>query len=197
MVAEALCCLVGSPIPVPSSLPRIVSTVSDATSESGPAREILTWETFGAASRELAEQVVGSGFLPDIVIAVARGGLLPGGAVAYALGTKGIGTLNVEFYTDVGKTLDDPRVLPPLMDTSELPGSRVLVVDDVADSGRTLAMVMDLLAEKGVEARSAVLYTKPHSIVTPDYSWKVTDRWITFPWSALPPVEGGHAAARE
>lgn len=162
-----------------------------------PAREVLTWDTFGSAARELAEQVVASGYLPDVVVAVARGGLLPGGAVAYALGTKGIGTLNVEFYTDIGQTLTDPRVLPPLMDTSELPGSRVLVVDDVADTGRTLDLVMKLLADKGVEARSAVLYTKPQSIITPDFTWKHTDRWITFPWSALPPVDGGHAAARE
>lgn len=156
-------------------------------------REVLTWDLFGTASREIAEQVVASGFLPDVVVAVARGGLLPGGAVAYALGTKGVGTLNVEFYTDIGQTLTDPRVLPPLMDTSELPGSKVLVVDDVADSGRTLALVMDMLAGQGVEARSAVLYTKPRSIVRPDYSWKDTDRWITFPWSAEPPVEGAHA----
>ena len=118
-------------------------------------REVMTWELFGTASRQLAEQVVAGGFLPDVVVAIARGGLLPGGAVAYALGTKGVGTLNVEFYTDIGQTLADPRVLPPLMDTSELPGSKVLVVDDVADSGRTLALVMDLLSSHGAEARSA------------------------------------------
>lgn len=162
-----------------------------------PVREVLSWETFGLASRELAEQVVASGFLPEVVVAIARGGLLPGGAVAYALGTKGVGTLNVEFYTDIGQTLADPRVLPPLMDTSELPGARVLVVDDVADSGRTLALVMGMLADKGVQARSAVLYTKPSSIIAPDYSWKNTDRWITFPWSAQPPVDGALPAARE
>ncbi|WP_083259597.1 phosphoribosyltransferase [Cellulosimicrobium cellulans] len=158
-----------------------------------PEREVLTWETFGVAARELAEQVVASGFRPDVVVAVARGGLLPGGAVAYALGTKGVGTLNVEFYTDIGQTLADPRVLPPLMDTSDLPGAHVLVVDDVADSGRTLALVMEMLGEHGAEARSAVLYTKPRTIIQPDYSWKDTDLWITFPWSADPPIEGATA----
>ncbi|ROS78454.1 phosphoribosyltransferase [Cellulomonas sp. PhB143] len=160
-------------------------------------REILTWDTFGRAARELAEQVVASGFVPEVVVAVARGGLLPGGAVAYALGTKGVGTLNVEFYTDIGQTLADPRVLPPLMDTSELPGARVLVVDDVADSGRTLALVMEMLATQGAEARSAVLYTKPRSIVRPDYSWRNTDLWITFPWSAEPPVPGAPGTSAE
>ena len=150
-------------------------------------REVLTWETFGAAARELAQIVLDSGFVPDVVVAVARGGLLPGGAVAYALGTKGIGTLNVEFYTDIGQTLDDPQVLPPLMDTSELPGKKILVVDDVADSGRTLELVAGLLAEvPGVNARTAVLYTKPTSTVAPDYTWKMTDLWITVPWSAQP-----------
>jgi hypoxanthine phosphoribosyltransferase len=159
-----------------------------------PEREVLTWTTFPVAIRELAERVVASGFVPDVVVAVARGGLVPGGAMAYALGTKGVGTLNVEFYTDIGQTLDDPRVLPPLMDTSDLPGSKVLVVDDVADSGRTLALVMDMLAKHGAEARSVVLYTKPRTIIRPDYSWRDTDLWITFPWSADPPVTGAHSA---
>ncbi|WP_402466488.1 phosphoribosyltransferase [Isoptericola aurantiacus] len=155
-----------------------------------PPREVLTWSDFATAVRRLAEQVVADGFRPDVVVAVARGGLVPGGAVAYALGTKGVGTMNVEFYTDIGRTLDDPRVLPPLMDTSELPGSRVLVVDDVADSGRTLELVMRMLAEQGADARAAVLYTKPRSVYRPEYSWRETDRWITFPWSAEPPVDG-------
>ena len=179
----------------PTTTPAPTAPTSGATSSSAvpPEREVLTWETFGVAARELAEQVVASGFRPDVVVAVARGGLLPGGAVAYALGTKGVGTLNVEFYTDIGQTLADPRVLPPLMDTSDLPGAHVLVVDDVADSGRTLALVMEMLGEHGAEARSAVLYTKPRTIVQPDYSWKDTDLWITFPWSADPPVDGAQA----
>jgi uncharacterized protein len=177
----------------PSTTPAPnASTVPDHKSPStvSPEREVLTWETFGVAARELAEQVVASGFRPDVVVAVARGGLLPGGAVAYALGTKGVGTLNVEFYTDIGQTLADPKVLPPLMDTSDLPGAHVLVVDDVADSGRTLALVMEMLGEHGAEARSAVLYTKPRTIIQPDFSWRDTDLWITFPWSADPPVDG-------
>lgn len=162
--------------------------------EPSPEREVLTWTTFPVAIRELAERVVASGFVPDVVVAVARGGLVPGGAMAYALGTKGVGTLNVEFYTDIGQTLDDPRVLPPLMDTSDLPGAKVLVVDDVADSGRTLDLVMTMLAEHGADARSVVLYTKPRTIIRPDYSWRDTDLWITFPWSAEPPVTGAASA---
>lgn len=89
-------------------------------------REVLDWDEFGIATRQLAQQVVDSGFTPDVVVAIARGGLVPGGAMAYALGTKGVGTMNVEFYTDIGQTLTDPRLLPPLMDTQELADQKFL-----------------------------------------------------------------------
>lgn len=159
-----------------------------------PEREVLTWSDFGVASRDLAVQIVTDGFVTDIVVAVARGGLLPAGALAYALGTKAAGTLNVEFYTDVEETLPAPVVLEPLLDTSALAGKNLLVVDDVADSGRTLALVMELLQQHAAEVRSAVLYTKPRTVIRPDYSWRETDLWITFPWSAEPPVAGGGVA---
>ena len=154
------------------------------------AREVLGWDLFGTAARQLAQAVVDDGFVPDIVIAVARGGLPPGGAIAYALGTKAVGTLNVEFYTGVDERLPDPVVLPPLLDTAAMSGLRALVVDDVADTGETLALVQKIMAQHCEEARTAVLYSKPRSIVEPDYVWRRTDRWIVFPWSAEPPVSG-------
>src|SRR5690606_26509886 len=107
--------------------PSVPDDVTAASAGVPPEREVLTWETFGVAARELAEQVVASGFRPEVVVAVARGGLLPGGAVAYALGTKGVGTLNVEFYTDIGQTLTDPRVLRSEEHTSELQSRENLV----------------------------------------------------------------------
>jgi hypoxanthine phosphoribosyltransferase len=147
-------------------------------------REVLTYEVFGVAVRELATQISRSGFRPDVVIAVARGGLVPAGALSYALGTKATGTLNVEFYTGVEQTLPEPVVLEPFLDTNAMKGKRLLVVDDVADSGRTLALVMALMSEHGAQTQSAVLYTKPLSVVVPTYSWRHTDKWVTFPWSA-------------
>lgn len=164
-------------------------------------REILTWQGFGDGSRELAAQIVDSGWMPELVVAVARGGLLPAGALSYALGLKAIGTMNVEFYTDIAETLPEPVVIPPLMDVSSLHGKRVLVVDDVADSGKTLQLVMELIRQRGIpsqqaedgtipvsEARCACIYMKSRSIIKPDYVWKHTDKWINFPWSTLPPV---------
>jgi hypoxanthine phosphoribosyltransferase len=153
-----------------------------------PEREVLGWEEFGQASRELAVQVVESGFRADIVVAVARGGLLLAGSVAYSLGTRNCGSINVEFYTDIDERLPEPVLQPPLLDAPALNGKNVLLVDDVSDSGRTLAMVVELLQEHGATVRTLTLYCKPRTVLVPDYVWRDTDRWITLPWSALPPL---------
>src|ERR1700754_1287542 len=101
-------------------------------------REILTWEGFGVATRAIATEIAGEGFHPDIVLAIARGGLTVAGALAYALNVKNCGAMNVEFYTNVDERLDVPVVLPPALDVVDLRGLRVLIADDVADTGRTL-----------------------------------------------------------
>ncbi len=154
--------------------------MGEATGE----RETLTWERFGEASRDLARRILADGFVPEVVVAIARGGLLPAGAIAYGLGVKNCGALNVEFYTGIGTVLDAPEVLPPELDIAYLEGRRVLLVDDVADSGRTLALAVRMLQERGADLRSVVIYTKPTTIVQPDYAWRDTALWIDFPWSA-------------
>ena len=83
-------------------------------------KEILTWETFGDAAEELAAQIHHSGFDPEILIAVARGGMIPGGALTYSLGVKLTDAINVEFYTDVQETLPDPVLLAPMLDTESI-----------------------------------------------------------------------------
>lgn len=151
-------------------------------------KEILTWEGFGVAHRELAQTIADDGYDPEIIIAVARGGLVAAGALSYALGVKLSDAINVEFYTDVHTTLPDPILLEPLLDVASISGRKLLVVDDVADSGRTMKLVLEILREQGAEVRSAVLYEKSASVVKPDYTWRHTDEWIVFPWSAEPPV---------
>src|SRR3954453_16209206 len=159
-----------------------------------PEREIMSWDHLGEAARHLATSVVARGYAPDIVLAIARGGLLPGGAVAYALGVKNSCAMNVEFYTDVDQRLEVPMVLPPAPELIDLGHAKMLIVDDVADTGRTLEVVQDFCAGKVAEVRTAVLYEKPQSVVKCDYVWRRTDRWIDFPWRSEPPVAGGGSA---
>ncbi len=151
-------------------------------------REILSWELFGTASRELATMIAEDGFEPEMILSIARGGLLIGGALGYALAVKNTYTMNVEFYTGVDERLEVPRILPPAPDFVDLAEAKLLIVDDVADTGHTLKSVHEFCAGKVGEVRTAVIYEKPHSVVQCDYVWRRTDLWINFPWSDKPPV---------
>jgi hypoxanthine phosphoribosyltransferase len=65
---------------------------------------------------------------------------------------------------------------------------KVLIADDVADSGRTIELVQSFIADHVETVRTAVIYEKPQSVINCDYVWKHTDRWINFPWSSQDPV---------
>jgi len=151
-------------------------------------REVLTYELFGTAVRDLARQVVDSGFEPDMMLAVARGGLGLAMGLGYALDVKNLSAVNVEFYTGVDERLDVPIMLPPTPDAVDLSGLKVLIADDVADSGKTLEIVRQFCGDHVAEARTVVVYEKSASVVKPDYVWRRTDAWINFPWSTEPPL---------
>jgi hypothetical protein len=157
----------------------------------GREREALDWATYGAAARQLAQLVADSGFRPDIILAIARGGLFPGGSLGYALSVKNLYVMNLEFYTGVGKRLDVPVMLPPYLDKVDLRDAKILVVDDVADTGHTLKVVHEFCQDEVAESRTAVLYEKPRSLVKCDFVWRTTDRWINFPWSTDAPIVTG------
>ncbi|MFW5415355.1 phosphoribosyltransferase [Nocardiopsis sp. CNT-189] len=155
---------------------------------SDEGRENLTYELFGTAMRELAQSIADDGYEPDIILSIARGGLFVAGGLGYALDVKNLHVMNVEFYTGVGETLDMPVMLPPVPNAVDLGRKKVLVADDVADTGKTLKLVHDFCEEHVAEVRSAVIYEKPQSLVKCEYVWKRTDAWINFPWSVEPPV---------
>ncbi len=154
-------------------------------------REVMSWDDLGAGTRELAEAVAADGYHPDIILGIARGGLLVAGALGYALGVKNTFTMNVEFYTGVDERLDMPMILPPVPDLVDFAHFKVLIADDVADTGATLKLVHDFCAGKVAQVRTAVLYEKSRSEIKCEYVWRRTDRWITFPWSAREAVLEG------
>jgi uncharacterized protein len=154
-------------------------------------REVMSWTDLGLGGRKLAQAVYDDGYRPDMVLGIARGGLLVAGAIGYALGVKNTFTMNVEFYTGVDERLDVPMILPPVPDLVDFADFKVLVADDVADTGATLKLVQEFCGGKVAEVRCAVLYEKPRSTVKCEYVWRRTDRWITFPWSAEEPILQG------
>ena len=153
-----------------------------------PPRVVLTYEMFGVAARELSRQIADDGYRPDMIVALARGGLPVGCALSYALAVKNVTTINVEFYTGVDERLDMPVMLPPVPQAVDWAGAKILVVDDVADTGGTLALIKEFCAEHVQDVRCAVLYEKPRSIVQCEYAWRRADDWIEFPWSSEDPV---------
>ena len=100
--------------------------------------------------------------------------------------------MNVEFYTDAGETLPEPILIGDQPHLADLVGMRVLVADDVADTGATLHFVRNLLPPDA-DVRVAVLYEKPHTTYAPEIAWRSTDRWIRFPWIQVPPVRVSEA----
>src|SRR6059058_5492406 len=128
-------------------------------------REVMSWSDLGSGARMLARAVADDGYRPDMILGIARGGLLVAGALGYALGIKNTFTMNVEFYTGIDERLEMPMILPPVPELVDLDEARVLIADDVADTGRTLLLVKEFCAGKVGEVRCAVLYEKPQSEV--------------------------------
>ena len=153
-------------------------------------REVMSWEQLGSGSRQLAEAIYVDDWIPDLILGISRGGLLVAGALAYALGVKNTATISVEFYTGIDELLELPMLLPPVPDLVDLSAARVLIADDVADTGATLELVHDFCVGRVAETRIAVLYEKSRTTINCEYVWRRTDDWITFPWSALPAVTG-------
>jgi len=159
-------------------------TEASTTSE----REVLTWEAYGEGVRDLARQIAADGFQPDVILGIARGGLIPTGSLGYALSVKNTYVMNVEYYTDVDERLEVPVILPPFLELVDLEHANILIVDDVADTGHTLAKVYEFVTGSVASARTAVLYEKSRSQIACEYVWKRTDLWINFPWSSEPPI---------
>src|SRR5580693_69396 len=151
-------------------------------------RETLTWESFGDAAQDLAREIAGDGFRPDLILAIARGGLFVAGALGYALSVKNLHLMNVEFYNGVGATLDMPVMLPPVPSVVDFSEKKVLIADDVADTGRTIELVHTFIKDQVDHVRTAVIYEKSQSVIKCDYVWRRTDQWINFPWSSEDPI---------
>ena len=155
---------------------------------SEPEREKMTWTDLGVGVPRARGDRSRGRLPPGDHPRDRPGGLLVAGALAYALEVKNTFTMNVEFYTGIDERLEMPMLLPPVPDLVDFSETRVLIADDVADTGATLALVKGFLEGKVAETRCAVLYEKPRTTVRCEYVWRRTDRWIDFPWSVEAPV---------
>src|SRR5207253_8381877 len=96
---------------------------------------------------DLAQQIKKDRYKPEIIVGVSRGGWPPARVMSDLLENPNLADMQVEFYKNIGVTAKRPKITQPV--TSEVVGKRVLVVDDVADSGHSLRVTVKHLARKG------------------------------------------------
>jgi len=141
----------------------------------------LSWADASKLCESLASSIVSSGFTPDMIVGISRGGLVPARILSDILGVRELFTIRVSFYTGVGKTATAPKIVQPLVERLE--GKSVLLVDDVSDTGRSLIVAKEHLKEMGAEeVKVATLHFKPHSKFRPDFFVSETEAWLVYPW---------------
>lgn len=139
----------------------------------------MSWNSTVKYCEELSEKI--KDFKPEIIVALSRGGLVPGRIMSDLLGVDDVGVLGIKFYKAMEKATDFPKITQEL--TMDLQGKRILIIDDIADTGRSLMVAKDYLRRKGAgEIRVATLHYKPNSMFKPDYYVATTNAWIVYPW---------------
>jgi hypothetical protein len=143
--------------------------------------EVPKWNQIYEMLLNLAEKIRKNNFKPDIIVGVSRGGWPPARVMSDLLDNPNLANVRAEFYLGVAETKGEPTLTQPVSMT--IAGKKVLVVDEVADTGKSLKLVKEHIIEKGAtEVKIATVYYKPWSIVKPDYYEKETSKWIVFPW---------------
>ena len=159
--------------------------------------ELISWARFHLLARKLARVVRDSGYRPDILVAVERGGYMPARILSDFLDIMDLASFKVEHYRGIRKSA---RAVVRYPLSADLNGRRVLLVDDVSDSGDTFAVALAHLATRGspAEVRSAVLHHKIVSPYVPDYYAQrvVKWRWLIYPWAIAEDVGGFIRAMR-
>ncbi|MDO8339786.1 MAG: phosphoribosyltransferase [Candidatus Burarchaeum sp.] len=138
-----------------------------------------TWAEIDTMCEELALTIEKSGFKPDVIVGIARGGWVPARLLSDKMNNEHVASMRVEFYTAPGVTNRVPKITQPV--STDVKGKRVLLVDDVSDTGHSLEVAFKSFAD-AKEVRTATLHYKPHSVFKPDYFIGTTSDWIVYPW---------------
>jgi hypoxanthine phosphoribosyltransferase len=159
----------------------VETVMSDLNTGNSLEFEILSWDQIYDLILKLAKAVRTSGFEADLIVGVSRGGWIPARIMSDLLGNRNLANVTAEFYVGVAETKQEPSITQTV--SASVDDKKVLVVDDLADTGKSLKLVTAHLKNQGAsEVRIATIYYKSWSITVPDYYEKETRRWIVFPW---------------
>lgn len=145
---------------------------------------LVPWEDFYHLARKVTRDIRESGYAIDIIIAIGRGGYVPGRILSDLLGIKNLTSFKIEHYRNTRK-FQSAVVKYPL--AADIRSKNVLLVDDVSDSGETFEAAIEHLHECGParEVRTVVIHHKTTSRITPDYyAGIITEwHWMVYPWA--------------
>lgn len=153
--------------------------------------ELISWATVTSLSQRLATLVRNSGFRPDIVIAIARGGYVPARLLCDYLHLTDLSSFRIVHYTAGAEKKKKAKLVDPLC--RDLDGKKVLLIDDISDTGDTLTLARKHLKEHNAgPVRIAVLQHKKTSTIVPDFYAHliVKWRWIIYPWAVTEDLTG-------
>ncbi len=139
----------------------------------------VSWDEFERMSKELAERVKGK---VDVVVGILRGGYFPAHMIAETLGLE-VYVIRYKSYVKTRKVGKPILVLPLIGDVS---GKRVLLVDDICDTGDTIKAAKELLKQYNPsDVKVATLFIKPSCEEVPEFWIEKSDEWVEFPWEKV------------
>lgn len=144
----------------------------------------LSWEDVEDLLWEIYVSMRSSGYSPDVVIGVARGGLVPARILVDYLQNKYICTFQMGHWAEGKDLTEKPTLVFPLPEV-DLSNKKILLVDDVSDEGGTMEEAVHYLTERVGDVKTAVLINKADSKFRTDFCPKIMNewRWVIFPWS--------------
>ncbi len=151
--------------------------------EDGFNCEFVSWEDIHTLSRIVAKSIRKAGFQPDVVIGLARGGFVPSRNLADLLGVKDLVSIKVGHWGEVATKDGKAELKYPIK--IDLTGKKVLIVDDLTDTGESMIVAKDYVQSLGpAEIKTATLVHITHSKFVPDFYAEEVDNWVwfIFPW---------------
>jgi uncharacterized protein len=143
--------------------------------------EVPTWNQTYEMLHAQTQKIRLSGWQPDLIVAVCRGGLVAARILSDLLTNQDIAVVQIKYYVGIAQTGNEPELKQEV--GQDLEGKKVLLVDDISDSGKSLQLAKQHLATKNTKiVKTATLYLKPKSVTVPDFYEKVTANWVVFPW---------------
>ena len=159
------------PTEIDASLPPILAT---------------SWADRIEGINAIGESILASSWTPTAILAITRGGLIPATILAYMLDVRRIHTVRVQHYDNRNNRLESgPQFVEETrpFGALDIHTERLLIVDDIIDTGETLKLVRRAAHDHADEVKVAALYVRSDQKRSADWYWKIADKWVVFPWA--------------